>query len=98
MPGRADIFSQVLSSEDRLRLFSTIQAHVEGELILKLDRARGIRVTRRTTKALTEAILESAELARVNIQALHLILSQTKTICYDQVDKTIIFIFLLGRR
>uniref|UniRef100_M4BQP9 Uncharacterized protein n=1 Tax=Hyaloperonospora arabidopsidis (strain Emoy2) TaxID=559515 RepID=M4BQP9_HYAAE len=33
---------KVFRREDRLRLFSTIQAQVEGELILKLDRARGI--------------------------------------------------------
>ena len=74
-------------------MYSTIQAQVEGELILQLDRARRIKVSRRTTKAITETILESAELARVNLTALHHMLSQTKSICYDHVNKTIHFYF-----
>lgn len=58
-----------------------------------MDRTREIRVCRRTTKAITETILESAELARVNLQALHLMLSQTKNISYDHVKKTIHFYY-----
>lgn len=50
--------SQVLKSEERFRLYSTIQTQVEDELILRLDRTHGIRVCRRTTKAITETILE----------------------------------------
>uniref|UniRef100_A0AAV1T5B8 Uncharacterized protein n=1 Tax=Peronospora matthiolae TaxID=2874970 RepID=A0AAV1T5B8_9STRA len=88
-----DFVKEVLKSEERLRLLRTIQAQVEGELVLHLDRARGNRVSRRTTKAITESILESAKLARAMLQALHRMLSQTKTICYDQVTKTIHFYF-----
>ena len=88
-----DFIQQVLKSEERLRLYSTIQAQVEGELTFQLDRARVVPLSRRTTKAITEAILESAELARINLQDLHLMLSQTKTIGYDHVTKTIHFYF-----
>lgn len=88
-----DFIQQVLKGEERLRLYSTIQAQVEGELILQLDRAGGIKLSRRTTKAITEAILESAELARINLPDLHLMLNQTKTIGYDHVTKTIHFYF-----
>ena len=90
---RPDFIQQVLKSEERLRLYSTIQAQVEGELILQLDHARGIKLSRRTTKVTIQAILESAELARINLPDLHLMLSQTKTIGYDRVTKTIHFYF-----
>ena len=85
--------NQVLKSEERLRLYSTIQAQVEGELILHLDGRREIKASRQTTKALTETILASAELARIDLQALHQMLGQTKTICYNQVTKSIHFYF-----
>lgn len=84
---------QVFDGKERLRVYSTIQAQVEGELVLHLNRHRGVRISRQSTKALTETILESAELARVNLQALHAMLGQTKTISYDQVTKTIHFFF-----
>uniref|UniRef100_A0AAV1V7Y5 CCHC-type domain-containing protein n=2 Tax=Peronospora matthiolae TaxID=2874970 RepID=A0AAV1V7Y5_9STRA len=83
----------ILRSEECLRLVSTIQAQVEGELIMQLGRSGGVRVTRQSTKAITERILESAELARVNLPALHNMLGQTKTISYDQVTKSIHFYF-----
>ena len=39
-------------------------------------------------------ILEAAELVRVNLPALHALISQTKKIVYDKVTKSIHFIFL----
>ncbi|KAE9010242.1 hypothetical protein PF011_g9908 [Phytophthora fragariae] len=84
---------QVLDAQERLRLHSTIQAQVEGELVLHLIRNRGVRVSQQTTKAITDAILESAELARVNLTDVHRMLSQTKTISNDRVTKSIHFYF-----
>uniref|UniRef100_A0AAV1UJ31 LAGLIDADG endonuclease n=1 Tax=Peronospora matthiolae TaxID=2874970 RepID=A0AAV1UJ31_9STRA len=84
---------RILRSEKCLRLVSTIQAQVEGELIMQLGLSRGVRVTRQSTKAITERILESAELARVNLPALHDMLGQTKKISYDQVTKSISLFF-----
>ena len=66
MPALAGFFKEVLAITEKLRLYSTIQAKLEGELVLHLDRARGIRVIRRTMKAFTESILQSAELAPIN--------------------------------
>uniref|UniRef100_A0AAV1TKM3 Uncharacterized protein n=1 Tax=Peronospora matthiolae TaxID=2874970 RepID=A0AAV1TKM3_9STRA len=83
---------QVLRSEERLRLYSTVQAQVEGKLILQLDRDRRVKVCRRTSKDLSATILESAELARAYLTALSLMLSQTKKISYD-FNKTIHFYF-----
>lgn len=46
-----DFIKQVLNSKERLRLYSTIQEQVERELILQLNRARFIRLSRQMIKA-----------------------------------------------
>lgn len=51
-------------------------------------------MSRQSTKAITETILESAELMRINIQALYCMLSQTKKVSHNQVIKSIYFYFL----
>ena len=69
--------------------------HKSRIFFLQLDRARGIKLGR-ITKANTEAILESAELARLNIPDLHLMLTQTNTIENDHVTMTIHLYFIIG--
>ena len=88
-----DFLRAVLDSKERLRLYSTVQAQVEGHLVLHLAHTRGIPVGRQTTRAITESILESAEIAKVNLQEVHKLLGLTKTINYDRSTKSIHFFF-----
>ena len=44
-------------------------------------------------KSIIAMILEAAEIVRVNLPALHALISQTKKIVYDKVNKSIHFIF-----
>ena len=83
----------IMDSSERIRLFNTIQAQVEGELVMTLQRHHYIRVCQHSTNGIIAAILESAELVRVNLPALHALISQTKQIVYDRVTKSNHFFF-----
>ena len=87
-----------MDSSERIRLFNTIQAQVEGELVMTLQRHHYIRVCQHSTNGIIAAILESAELVRVNLPALHTLISQTKQIVYDRVTKSIHFFSSLEKR
>ena len=56
-----DFLKSVLDSKERLRLYRTIQAQVEGELVLQLRSGTTIRVCRQSTSAIKEDILLAAE-------------------------------------
>ena len=86
-------FKAVLDSQERLRLYSTVQAQVEGHLALSLGPDRGIPISRQTTRSITETILESAELSQVSLPELHQFFSLTKTINYDRATKSLHFFF-----
>ncbi|CAH0517573.1 unnamed protein product [Peronospora belbahrii] len=81
----------IMGSSERILLFNTIHAQVEGELVMTLQRHHHIRVTEQSTYA---TIFESAELVRVNLSALHALIIQTKQIAYDRVTKSIHFFLL----
>ena len=87
----------VLDSKERLRLYSTVPEQVEGQLVLRLGNARDIQVGRQTTRAITESIVESAELAKVSLPEVHKLLGFVKTITYDRSTKSIHF-FCFTRR
>uniref|UniRef100_A0AAV1TTE6 Uncharacterized protein n=1 Tax=Peronospora matthiolae TaxID=2874970 RepID=A0AAV1TTE6_9STRA len=78
-----------VNAKDRLRLQSTIQLQVEGELSFSLAGQGAIPSSRQHTQALKEDILLAAEGLKVNLQALHTMLSQAKTIGYNTVQKSI---------
>ena len=61
--------------------------------MLHLGHTRGIPVGRQTTRAITEFILESAEIAKVNLQEVHQLLGLTKTINCDRSTESIQFFF-----
>ncbi|EGZ18643.1 hypothetical protein PHYSODRAFT_502046 [Phytophthora sojae] len=88
-----DFIRSILDSQERLRLYSTIQAQVEGELMFVLNGYTGVRVSRQHTRAFQEDILLAAERANVNLTELHGLLSQTKTISFNRVKKSIHFFF-----
>uniref|UniRef100_H3GY86 Uncharacterized protein n=1 Tax=Phytophthora ramorum TaxID=164328 RepID=H3GY86_PHYRM len=83
----------VLDSRERLRLYKTIQAQVEGELVMKLRNGTGIRLTRQSTSSIKEDILLAAEQAHVNQNELRTMLNVTKTISYNYVRRSIHFFF-----
>ena len=74
---------EVFDSSEQFRLYSTVQAQVEGKLVLHLGHNRGIPIGRQTVRAITETILESAELAKVSLPEIHEFFGLTKTINYD---------------
>uniref|UniRef100_A0AAV1TDY3 Uncharacterized protein n=1 Tax=Peronospora matthiolae TaxID=2874970 RepID=A0AAV1TDY3_9STRA len=80
---------KVINAKDRLRLLSTIQLQVEGELSFSLAGQGAIPSSRHHTQALKEDILLAAEGLKMNLQALHTMLSQAKTIGYSTVQKSI---------
>uniref|UniRef100_A0AAV1TWG6 CCHC-type domain-containing protein n=1 Tax=Peronospora matthiolae TaxID=2874970 RepID=A0AAV1TWG6_9STRA len=86
-------FNSVFGSDERLRLCRTVQAQVEGHLVLKLRHGRDIPIGRRTTHALTEKILESAEILPVCLPDLHRFLGLAKTISYNRSTRSIHFYF-----
>ena len=88
-----DFLRSVLESRERLRLYSTIQDQVEGQLILTLGIGRPIPIGRQTSNGITEMILESAELLRVCLPELHRLLGLTKAISYTRSSRTIHFYF-----
>uniref|UniRef100_M4BBH2 Uncharacterized protein n=1 Tax=Hyaloperonospora arabidopsidis (strain Emoy2) TaxID=559515 RepID=M4BBH2_HYAAE len=88
-----DFLRSVLDRGERLRLYSTIQAQVEGQLVLTLGRGRPIPIGRQTSNGITEMILESAELLRVCLSELHRLLGLTKAISYTRSSRTIHFYF-----
>ena len=98
MPAHAAFFKAVLDCQEHLRLYSTVQAQVEGHLALSLGPDRGITISRQTTRSITETILESAELAQVSLPGPHHFFSLTKTINYDRATKSLHFFFFPGRQ
>uniref|UniRef100_A0AAV1TQW4 LAGLIDADG endonuclease n=1 Tax=Peronospora matthiolae TaxID=2874970 RepID=A0AAV1TQW4_9STRA len=93
-----DFLRSVLACKERLRLYSTVQAQVEGQLVLHISGGRDIPLSRQTTKVITEKILESAELLRVSLPDLHRLLGSTKTISYNRSTRSIHFSFFRGTR
>ena len=92
-----DFINTVFNSDERLRLCRTVQAQVEGQLVLSLRHGRDIPIGRRTTHAITEKILESAELMRVSLPDLHRLLGLAKTISYNRSTRSIHFYFFFAR-
>lgn len=91
---RLPIFlTNVLDSKERVRLYRTIQAQVEGELVLRLRSGLNIRMCRQNTSAIKEDILLAAERLRVNQDELRRLLNVAKTISYNQVERSIHFYF-----
>ena len=88
-----DFLRSVFDSGERLRLYSTIQAQVEGQLVLTIGRGRYIPISRQTSNGITAMILESAELLRVSLTDLHRFLGLTKAISYTRSSRTIHFYF-----
>uniref|UniRef100_A0AAV1VGC9 CCHC-type domain-containing protein n=1 Tax=Peronospora matthiolae TaxID=2874970 RepID=A0AAV1VGC9_9STRA len=88
-----DFLNSVFDSDERLRLCRTVQAQVEGQLVLQLRHGRDIPIGRRTTHAITEKILESAEILRVCLPDLHRFLGLAKTISYNRSTRSIHFYF-----
>ncbi|OWZ18037.1 LOW QUALITY PROTEIN: hypothetical protein PHMEG_0007942 [Phytophthora megakarya] len=84
---------RLFDSQEQLRLLSTIQAQVEGELMLTLNGYTTVNRRREHTRALKEAILLAAEIMNINLQELHALISQTKTIGYNKATKSIHFFF-----
>ena len=92
-----DFLRSVLDSGGRLRLYSTIQAQVEGQLFLTLSRGRPIPNGRQTSNGITEMILESAERLQVCLPELHRLLGLTKVISYTRSSRIIHFYFSQGQ-
>ena len=91
---RLPIFLQdIFSSTELLRLHSTIQAQVEGELRFRLSKGNSVSASRRHTQALKEDILLAAESTKVNRQVLYDLLRTMKTISYNPADKSIHLFF-----
>lgn len=88
-----DFLKAVMDSKERLRLYSTVQTQEEDQLVLHLARGRTVPISKQTTHALTEMILESAELLRVSLPDVHQLLRLTKTISYNRTTRTIHFFF-----
>ena len=66
---RLPIFLQdIFSSTELLRLHSTIQDQVKGELRFRLSGENSVPVSRRHTQALKENVLLAAESTKVNRQ------------------------------
>ena len=66
-----DFFRAVVDNKERPHLYRTIQAPIEGQLVLHNGLGRDIPMSRRTSHAITDMILKSAELARVNVYDIH---------------------------
>ena len=83
---------EVFDSKERLRFYSTIQSQVEVQLDLHLGLDQRIPICRQTTRAIMEKILESEELAKVNLAEHHHFFGLTKTSTMtDQRDRFISF-------
>ena len=94
MGRRLPIFLQdIYSSTELLRLHSTIQAQVEGELRFRLSGGNSVSASRRHTQALKEDILLAAESTKVNRQVLYDLLRTLKTISYNHADNSIHLFF-----
>ena len=82
-----------MDSQERLRLYSTVQDQVKGHLALSLGPDRRIPISKQTKRSITETILESAELGQVILPELHHFFSLTKTTNYDRAIKFLLFFF-----
>ncbi|KAE9272876.1 hypothetical protein PF001_g27749 [Phytophthora fragariae] len=91
-----DLLRSVLDAKERLRLYTTIQKQVEGELVIQLRSWAEIKENRQQTRTIKDDILLAATAvgARVNLADLQLMLNLAKTISYDYVRRRIhIFFF-----
>ncbi|RLN55252.1 hypothetical protein BBP00_00008579, partial [Phytophthora kernoviae] len=84
---------RILAPAERLRLYGTVQAQVEGELFLSLRGEKGVPESQQSTKALVKAILLAAGTKKMAVEELHGMLNKVKTISYDRVTKSIHFFF-----
>ena len=91
--GLPHFLKRIFTAKDRLRFLTTIQLQVEGELSFSLDGSITIAASRQHTQALKEDVLLAAEGLKVNLEDLHLMLSQVKTISYNTGQRTIHFFF-----
>lgn len=83
----------VFTSQELLRLHSTIKAQVEGVLSFRLRGRGDVLPTRQHTQALKEDILLAAERTKVNRQSLYDLPRNLKTISYNLVAKSIQILF-----
>ncbi|POM81568.1 Hypothetical protein PHPALM_440 [Phytophthora palmivora] len=83
----------VLAPKEQLRLYTTIQRQVEGELVIQLRNGTGVASTRQQTRELKEDIMMAAERFKVNTTMLYQMLNMTKTISYNSVRRSIHFFF-----
>ena len=88
-----DFLRSVFDSRERLRLYSTIQAQGEGQLVLTIGICRYIPISRQTSNGITKMILESAELLRVSLTDFHRFLGLTNAISNTRSSRTIHFYF-----
>lgn len=89
-----DFLNSVFDSQERLRLHTTIQQQVEGELVLQLRGRARVRQSRQQTRLIKEDILLDAAKARVNVHELQHMLNLAKTIAYNDIKRSIhIFFF-----
>ena len=97
MPAHAALLKGGLDSQERLRLYSTVQAQLKGHLVLYLGSDRWIPINRQTTRTITATILKIAELAQVSLPDLHQCFSLIKTINYALTTKSLHFFSFPGR-
>ena len=91
---RLPIFLQdIFSSTELLRLHSTIQDQVKGDLRFCLSGENSVPASRRHTQTLKEDNLLAAESTKVNRQVFYDLLRTLKTISYNPADKSIHLFF-----
>lgn len=84
---------EILSADDRLRLYSTVQVQVEGELVFQLKAPTSVSTSRQSTRALKDEILFAGQTSKVNMVEVYQMLALAKTISYDAPRRTIHFYF-----
>ena len=91
---RLPIFLQdIFSSTELLRLRSTIQDQVKGDLRFCLSGENSVPASRRHTQTLKEDNLLAAESTKVNRQVFYDLQRTLKTISYNPADKSIHLFF-----
>lgn len=89
-----DFLSSVFDSQERLRLHTTIQQQVEGELVMQLRGRARVKHSRQQTRLIKKDILLDAAKARINVHELLHMLNLAKTIAYNDIKRSIhIFFF-----
>ena len=80
----------VLDSRESLRLYSTILAQVEVHLVLALGPDRCVPIGGQTKRSIVAAVLDSAEIAQVNLPEI-ISLSVNQKINYDREPQSLHF-------